>query len=178
MELKISYGDGKETTRPVLFDKEFNIPYQFPHLRSIEKNLKQRNSKFAFTFSIHNNKIKISGFIDVDLIERMDNLKIIDCMRGKAWLTPTGFAPFGNCNKQKSIAKRPTPNIQLNYYTVLSEHAHYPENYTRQILDARDELPDSEEAFNASQINTNLQNMFAIDAAVAYDSELVLTRKK
>ena len=53
VELKIGFGDGKETTRPVLIDKEFNIPYQFPHLKSIEKNLKQHNSKFAFTFSRH-----------------------------------------------------------------------------------------------------------------------------
>ena len=84
MELKIGFGDGKETTRSVLVDKEFNSPYQFPHLRSIEKNLKQGNSKFAFTFCRHNNKIRISGLIDVDLIERMDNLKIIDCIRSKA----------------------------------------------------------------------------------------------
>ena len=75
VELKIGFGDEKETTRLVLVDKEFNIPYQFPHLRSIEKNLKQRNSKFAFTFSRHNNKIKISGLIGVDLIERMDTFK-------------------------------------------------------------------------------------------------------
>ena len=46
------------------------------------------------------------------------------------------------------------------------------------MLDAWDELPDSEEAFNASQMNTNLQNMFAIDAAVANASEVVMTRKK
>ena len=82
MELKIGFSDGKETTRLVLVDQEFNIPNQFPHLRSIEKNLKKHNSKFAFTFSRHNNKIKISGLFGVDLIERMDNLKIIDCMRG------------------------------------------------------------------------------------------------
>ena len=50
-ELKIGFGDGKETTHCILVDKEFNIPYQLPHLRSIEKNLKQHNSKFAFTFS-------------------------------------------------------------------------------------------------------------------------------
>ena len=80
MELKIGFGDGKEKTCPILVDKEFNIPYQFPHLRSNEKNLKQRNWKFAFTFSRHNNKIKISGLIDVDLIKRMDNLKIMDCV--------------------------------------------------------------------------------------------------
>ena len=98
VELKIGFGDGKETTRPVLVDKEFNIPYQFPNLRSLEKNLKQRNSKFAFTFNRHNNKIKTSGLIGVDLIERMKNLKIIDCIRGKAWLTATGVAPFGDCN--------------------------------------------------------------------------------
>ena len=75
VELKIGFGDGKEATRPVLVDKEFNIPNQFPHLRSIEKNLKQYNSKLAFTFSRHNIKIKISGLIGVDLIEHMDNLK-------------------------------------------------------------------------------------------------------
>ena len=107
----------------------------------------------------------------------MDNLKIIDCMRDKAWLTTTGVAPFGNCNyflfnKQKSIVKRQPPNTQLNYYTVFSEHAHCPENYVRQVLDAKDGLPDSKEAFNASQMNTNLQNMFAIDAAAAAGSEL------
>ena len=39
-------------------------------------------------------------------------------------------------------------------------------------MDARDELPDCEEAFNTSQMNTNLQNMFAIDPAVANGSEL------
>ena len=39
-------------------------------------------------------------------------------------------------------------------------------------MDASDELPDSEEAFNASQMNTNQQNMFAIDAAAADSSEL------
>ena len=121
---------------PVLVDKEFNIPYQFPHLRSIEKNLKQCNSKFAFTFSRHNNKRKISVLIGVELIQQMDNLKIINCMRGKAWLTPKRVAPFGNCNnflfnQQKSVAKRPPPNTLLNYYTVLSEHAHCPENYVR-----------------------------------------------
>ena len=43
VELKIGFGDEKETTRPVLVDKEFNILYRFPHLRSIEKNLKQCN---------------------------------------------------------------------------------------------------------------------------------------
>ena len=67
--LKIGFGDGKETTRPVLVDKDFNISYQFPHLRSIEKNLKQHNSKFAFSFSRHNNKIIISGLIGIDSIE-------------------------------------------------------------------------------------------------------------
>ena len=75
VELKIDFGDGKERAHSVLVDKKFNIPDQFPHLRSIEKNLKQRNSNFAFTFSRHNNKIKISGLIGVDLIERMDNFK-------------------------------------------------------------------------------------------------------
>ena len=39
-------------------------------------------------------------------------------------------------------------------------------------LGARDELPDSEETFNASQMNTNLQKMFLIDAAAADGSEL------
>ena len=77
VESKIGFGDGKEATRPILIDKEFKIPYRFPHLRSIEKNLKQRNSKFAFTFCRHYNKIKISSFIGVDLIERMDNLKLL-----------------------------------------------------------------------------------------------------
>ena len=115
--------------------------------------------------------------IGVYLIERMDSLKIIDCMRGKAWLTPTGITPFGNCNNfffnnQKSIAKRPPPNTLLNYYIVLSEHSHCPENYVRQVLDARKELLDSKEAFNASQMNTNLQNIFATDAAAAEGSEL------
>ena len=135
MELKIGFGDGKEITCPVLVDKEFNIPYQFPHLRSIKKKLKQCNSKFAFTFSRHNNKRKISGLIGVDLIERMNNLKIIDCMRSKAWLTPTGVALFGNCNnffnKQKSTAKRSPSNTLLSYHTVLYEHAHCTENYVR-----------------------------------------------
>ena len=55
---------------------------------------------------------------------------------------------------------------------MLSEHAHCPENYVKQVLDARNELPESEEAFNASQMNTNLQNMFAIDAAAADGFEL------
>ena len=55
---------------------------------------------------------------------------------------------------------------------MLSKHAHCPENYARQVLDARDELPNSEEAFNALQMNTNLQNMFAIDATSADGSEL------
>ena len=164
MELKIGFNDGKETINPVLVDREFNIPNQFPHLGSIKKNQKQRNSKFAFTFSRHNNKIKISGVIGVDLIERMDNLKISDCMRSKAWLTPAGVTPFGNYNnflfnKQKSIAKRPPPNILLNYYTLLSEHVHCPENYDWQVLDDRDELPDSKEAFNTSQMNTNLDSV-------------------
>ena len=79
VELKIGFGDGKETTRPVIVNKTFNIPY---YLRSIEKNLKQRNSKFAFTFSRHNNEIKILGLIGVNLFEHLDNLKIIDCVRG------------------------------------------------------------------------------------------------
>ena len=118
--------------------------------------------------------------IGVNLIERMDNLKIIDCMRGKAWVIPTGVALFRNCNiflfnEQKSIVKRLLSNTLLNYYTVLSEHAHCPENYVRQVLDARDELPDSEEGFNTSQMNTNLQNMFAIDASAWL---VVTTRKK
>ena len=73
---------------------------------------------------------------------------------------------------KKSIAKRPPPNTLLNYYTVLSEHAHCPANYVKQVLYARDELPDTEEAFNASQMNTNLQNMFVIDDAAADGSEL------
>ena len=47
VELKIDFGDGKETTHLVLVDKEFDIPDQFSHLRCIEKNLNQRNSKFA-----------------------------------------------------------------------------------------------------------------------------------
>ena len=55
---------------------------------------------------------------------------------------------------------------------MLSEQAHYPENYVRQVLNARDKLLDSEEAFNVSQMNTNLQNMFAIDDAAADGSEL------
>ena len=55
---------------------------------------------------------------------------------------------------------------------MLSEHAHCPENSVGQVLDARDELPDSEEAFNSSRLKTNLQNMFAIDAAMADGSEL------
>ena len=115
--------------------------------------------------------------IGVDFIEHMDSLKIIDCLRGKAWPTQTKVAPFGNCNKflfynQKSIAKRPPPNTLINYYTVLSEHVHYPENYVRQVLDARDELPDIKEAFNALQMNTNLQNMFAIRAAAVDGFEL------
>ena len=98
-------------------------------------------------------------------------------MRGKAWLTPTGVVSFGNCNnfvfnKQKSIAKRLPPNTLLNDDTVLSEHAHCPENDIKQLLDARDELPDSEEVFNASQMNTILQNMLAYNAAAADDSEL------
>ena len=119
----------------------------------------------------------MSGLIDVDLIERLDNFKIINCMRCEARLTPTGVAPFGNCNdflfnKQKSIAKSPPSNTLLNYYTVLSEYVHCPENYVRQVLDARDELSDSKEAFNASQMNTNLQNIFAIDTAAADGSKL------
>ena len=69
VELKIGFGDGKKTTHPILGNKEFNIPYQFPYLRCIGKNLKQCNSKFAFTFSRYINKIKISGLIGVDLIE-------------------------------------------------------------------------------------------------------------
>ena len=76
-ELKIGFGYGKETICLVLVDKEVNIPNQYPHLSSIEKNLKQRNLKFAFTFSGHNNKIKISGLFDVDLIERMNNLELL-----------------------------------------------------------------------------------------------------
>ena len=55
---------------------------------------------------------------------------------------------------------------------MVSEHAHCPENYVRQVLDVRDVLSDGEEAFNASQMNTNLQNMFPIDAAAADGSEL------
>ena len=55
---------------------------------------------------------------------------------------------------------------------MLSEHAHCPENYVKQAMGARDELPDNEEAFNASQMNNNLQNMFAIDAAAADGPEL------
>ena len=176
MELKIDFGDGKETVRPVLVDKEFYIPYQFPHLRSIEKYLKQRNSKFAITFNSHNNKIKISGLFGVGLIKRIDDFKIIDCMTGKARLTATGVTPFGSCNnffiQQKSIDKKLPLNTLLNYYTVISEHVHCPENYARQVLDARDELVDSKEAFNASQMNTNLQSMFAIDAAAADGSAL------
>ena len=74
-------------------------------------------------------------------------------------------------NKQKSIVKRLPPNTLLNYYIVLSEHAHCPENYVRQVLDAKDELLDSEKTFDASQRNTNLQKMFAIDAAAADGSE-------
>ena len=113
----------------------------------------------------------------------MNNLKIIDCMRGKAWFTPTRVSPFGNCsnslfNKQKSIANIPPVNTLLNYYTVLSANAHCPANYARKVLDARDELPDSEEAFNASQMNINLQNMFAIDAAAADGSELDISGYK
>ena len=67
-------------------------------------------------------------------------------MRGEAWLTPTGVAPFGDCNNffystNKNPSPKKTPlNTLLNYYTVLSEHAHCPENYVRQVLDARDEL--------------------------------------
>ena len=53
-----------------------------------------------------------------------------------------------------------------------SEHAHCPENYIRQVLNARDKLPDNEEVFNASQMNTNQQNLFSIDAAAADGSEL------
>ena len=81
------------------------------------------------------------------------------------WKLPSFFT------QQKSIAKRPPPNILLNYNIVLSEHAHCLENYVRQVLGERDELPDSEEVFNASQMNTKLQNMFAINAAAAYGSE-------
>ena len=55
---------------------------------------------------------------------------------------------------------------------MLSEHAYCPENYVRQVFDARDELPDSEEAFNTSQMNTNQRNMFATDAAAADSFEL------
>ena len=108
VELKISFSDGKETTRPVLVDKEFNIPYQFQHLRSIEKNLKQRNSKIAFTFTRHKNKIKISGLIGVDLIERMDNLRIIDCMRVK-----TGVAPLETAIIFYSTNKNPSPKDHI-----------------------------------------------------------------
>ena len=43
VELKIGFGDGKERTCPILVDKEFNIPDQFSHLRSIKKSLKQGN---------------------------------------------------------------------------------------------------------------------------------------
>ena len=39
-------------------------------------------------------------------------------------------------------------------------------------MDARDELSYSEEAFNASQMNTNQQNIFVMDAAAADSSEL------
>ena len=74
--------------------------------------------------------------------------------------------------QQKSIAKGLPPNTQLNYYRVLSEHVYCPENYIRQVLDARDELPDSEDAFNVSQMNADLQNMFAFDAAVSDGAEL------
>ena len=55
---------------------------------------------------------------------------------------------------------------------MLSEHAHCTENYVRQVLDARDELPDSKEAFNESQMNTNLQKIFAIDTALGNSSEM------
>ena len=145
MELNIGFGDGKETTRPVLVDKEFNIPDQFPHLRSIEKNLEQHNSKLAFSFSRHNNKIKNIRFDWCRLNWTHGQLKNYWLYKGqsmalyKGQSMATGVAPFGNCNKflfnkQKSIVKRPPPNTLLNYYTVLSEHAHCPENYVRQVL--------------------------------------------
>ena len=49
VELKISLGREREVTRPILIDKEFEIPYEFPRLRIIEKELRKHKQHLALS---------------------------------------------------------------------------------------------------------------------------------
>ena len=56
----------------------------------------------------------------------MKNVKIVNCMKGSAWMFPSGIAPFGNSqrflhkNQIRPVRNTKVKHLENNYYTIIS----------------------------------------------------------
>ena len=81
---------------------------------------------------------------------------------------PDRSCPFRNClnfidTSQKFVTNKP-PKHLLNHFPIIAKHAHYPAKYVKQIL--KEKTENNKEILSLSQVDTDLQNMFAIDSSV------------
>lgn len=178
--LNVTVGKGKQLPIPVLIDDGFSMQFEFASFGQVKSNLNELKHRLAFSNEKQSDSITIQGILGVDIFQFMEGSRIIKCMNGQAWDLPQGIAPFGNVQHflyphQVSPVRCGISKTIVNYHTTISKYAHCPERQLNSILEPKSSYPDPfPDVFENSNVERNLEKMFAVDSAAAsHDEELI-----
>ena len=96
----------------------------------------------------------------------MKNVKIVNCMKGSAWMFPSGIAPFGNSrhflhkNQIRPVGNKKVKPLENDYYTIISNYSHCPVSRVNFVLNPKKSYSDPmRELFDKSLLERNLEKM-------------------
>ena len=92
----VDFGDGSRYQVPIYVDPNFSISYNIPSLPEAVSNIGSRYPLADENLFEKETNVELQGLIGVDIIQYMENLKVVKCMNGSALQLNEKIIPFGD----------------------------------------------------------------------------------
>ena len=114
---------GRYNVVPILVDKDFDLDIKIRNLDVAINNLKNSKVKLAAEFEDASDTISIHGLVGSDILQFIEEMRVVKCLNGSAFEIATGLIPYGNISHFLFSNKIETQNlakIENNFKTIVS----------------------------------------------------------
>ena len=169
-EMPVSIQLGNNTIPSnILVDEGLSLDFAVRHLPEAIQALRVAGYRLAADFSqIQGSTVKVDGLIGVDLIQYMEPLCQISCMKGVAWRISSGIIPFGDVAsflppvRSKATENGPPEN---SFSTMITPHNTSLNTMINFVLNPQPCHPDPlEGTFKSSSVERKLEAMFSLES--------------
>ena len=94
--IQVNLPSGRYNVVPILVDEDFDLDIKVRNLNVAVNNLKNSKIKLAAEFENASDTISVHGLVGSDILQFIEEMRVIKCLNGSAFAIAAGLIPYGN----------------------------------------------------------------------------------